>query len=69
MVRAMSPQRIQYRGVRRDGTAGTGDTTEPYERLVRRLYDQGWRRLVVTRNGHEIGWITKLIDGKRVWWI
>ena len=69
MTRDSPDERIQYRGIRRDGRGTCGSTTEPCRRLVKRLHDQGWRRLIVTRDRNEVGWIAKLIDGKRVWWI
>ena len=63
-----TPEQYRFKGRRADGTAGTGSTSlETIAELTERLFDEGWRELVVLQNDNVVGAIERS-KGKRVWW-
>ena len=61
---------IRYKGLRRDGTAGSGSTAlETPAELTNRLYQEGWRELVVIDiDSNDVVGSIERSRGKRVWW-
>lgn len=59
-----------YRGVTRRGDGRGGSTTETPRVLVRAKFDQGWRSLIMTRDGIMVGEIYRHLDPphRRTWW-
>ena len=57
-----------YRGRMKDGTGVTGVTPDPYA-FAAAKFRAGWRELTITRNGVEVGGISRHPDtGRRTWW-
>jgi hypothetical protein len=59
-----------YRGQLRSGAPITGTaSTDDLMAFVKQRYDRRWQALTVTRNGEEVGGISRHPDtGKRTWW-
>jgi hypothetical protein len=62
-----TPELYRYKGRRADGNASTGSTSESPLELTERLFNEGWRELVVIANGEVVGAIERVF-GKRIWW-
>jgi hypothetical protein len=59
-----------YRGTNRRGERRGGQTTEKPAALVGRRFAEGWRELVMTRDGRIVGEIFRHLDPphRRTWW-
>jgi hypothetical protein len=63
-----TPELYRYKGRRADGNAGTGSTSESPLELTERLFDDGWRELVVLDHSAEVVGAIERVKGKRTWW-
>ncbi len=61
---------IEYRGRAKDGSPRVGKAqVDDVAAFVEARYRAGWRELVVLRQGHEVGGITRHLDpGRSAWW-
>jgi hypothetical protein len=63
-----TPMLYRYKGRRADGNASTGSTSETPLELTERLFNEGWRELVVLDSDTEVVGAIEKVRGKRTWW-